>query len=171
MIFHSCVCLWSQVLGTHLFDSPPFQNLIVNGLVLAVCNLMMESSDSRLHNNLSPQLLCEMNVKEELTQHNAFGILVSFFFSYLFPATEADGKKMSKRLKNYPDPQEFGIDQFFCIDGWCASSYPVLQSHWSFGDMLHGTSYGKESYAKLMPRSGVLLFAFGIASPWTFSVE
>lgn len=80
MIFHSCVCLWSQVLGTHLFDSPPFQNLIVNGLVLAVCNLMMESSDSRLHNNLSPQLLCEMNVKEELTQHNAFGILVSFFF-------------------------------------------------------------------------------------------
>eukprot|EP00913_Durusdinium_trenchii_P025047 g23511.t1 len=42
-----------MVLGTHLFDSPPFQNLIVNGLVLA-----------------------------------------------------ADGKKMSKRLKNYPDPQD-----------------------------------------------------------------
>lgn len=72
---------------------------------------MMESSDSRLHNNLSPQLLCEMNVKEELTQQNALGILVCFF-SYLFPAIEADGKKMSKRLKNYPDPQEFGIDQF-----------------------------------------------------------
>jgi len=42
-----------MVLSTHLFDRPPFQNLIVNGLVLA-----------------------------------------------------ADGKKMSKRLKNYPDPQE-----------------------------------------------------------------
>jgi len=42
-----------MVLGTHLFDSPPFQNLIVNGLVLA-----------------------------------------------------ADGKKMSKRLKNFPDPQD-----------------------------------------------------------------
>eukprot|EP00931_Biecheleriopsis_adriatica_P020373 TRINITY_DN13637_c0_g1_i1.p1 TRINITY_DN13637_c0_g1~~TRINITY_DN13637_c0_g1_i1.p1 ORF type:complete len:1154 (+),score=333.83 TRINITY_DN13637_c0_g1_i1:204-3665(+) len=42
-----------MVLSTHLFDKPPFENLIVNGLVLA-----------------------------------------------------ADGKKMSKRLKNYPDPQE-----------------------------------------------------------------
>eukprot|EP00435_Cladocopium_sp_Y103_P074346 s206_g48.t1 len=42
-----------MVLGTHLFNKPPFQNLIVNGMVLA-----------------------------------------------------ADGKKMSKRLKNYPDPQE-----------------------------------------------------------------
>lgn len=42
-----------MVLSTHLFDKAPFQNLIVNGLVLA-----------------------------------------------------ADGKKMSKRLKNYPDPQE-----------------------------------------------------------------
>eukprot|EP00158_Paraphelidium_tribonemae_P007372 Partr_v1_DN28221_c0_g2_i2_m75238 putative isoleucyltRNA synthetase len=41
------------VLSTHLFDEPPFKNLIVNGLVLA-----------------------------------------------------ADGKKMSKRLKNYPDPTE-----------------------------------------------------------------
>ncbi|KAN0031556.1 hypothetical protein ACTFIV_005421 [Dictyostelium citrinum] len=41
------------VLSTALFDKPPFQNLIVNGLVLA-----------------------------------------------------ADGKKMSKRLKNYPDPME-----------------------------------------------------------------
>jgi isoleucyl-tRNA synthetase len=40
-----------MVLGTHLFDKPPFQNLICNGLVLA-----------------------------------------------------GDGKKMSKRLKNYPDP-------------------------------------------------------------------
>ncbi|KAI9221244.1 isoleucyl-tRNA synthetase [Blastocladiella britannica] len=40
-----------MVLSTHLFDRPPFKNLIVNGLVLA-----------------------------------------------------ADGKKMSKRLKNYPDP-------------------------------------------------------------------
>lgn len=42
-----------MVLSTHLFDQPPFQNLIVNGLVLA-----------------------------------------------------ADGKKMSKRLRNYPDPVE-----------------------------------------------------------------
>eukprot|EP00928_Gymnodinium_smaydae_P037580 TRINITY_DN26063_c0_g1_i1.p1 TRINITY_DN26063_c0_g1~~TRINITY_DN26063_c0_g1_i1.p1 ORF type:complete len:906 (-),score=179.79 TRINITY_DN26063_c0_g1_i1:42-2378(-) len=42
-----------MVLSTHLFDKPPFQNLIVNGLVLA-----------------------------------------------------ADGKKMSKRLRNFPDPQE-----------------------------------------------------------------
>mmetsp|Transcript_128641 Transcript_128641/g.222982 ORF Transcript_128641/g.222982 Transcript_128641/m.222982 type:complete len:1155 (-) Transcript_128641:133-3597(-) len=42
-----------MVLSTHLFDKPAFQNLIVNGLVLA-----------------------------------------------------ADGKKMSKRLKNYPDPQD-----------------------------------------------------------------
>ncbi len=41
------------VLSTHLFDQPPFKNLIVNGLVLA-----------------------------------------------------GDGKKMSKRLKNYPDPNE-----------------------------------------------------------------
>ncbi|KAJ3051018.1 isoleucine--tRNA ligase [Rhizophlyctis rosea] len=40
-----------MVLSTHLFDKPPFKNVIVNGLVLA-----------------------------------------------------ADGKKMSKRLKNYPDP-------------------------------------------------------------------
>eukprot|EP00929_Paragymnodinium_shiwhaense_P060592 TRINITY_DN30254_c0_g1_i1.p1 TRINITY_DN30254_c0_g1~~TRINITY_DN30254_c0_g1_i1.p1 ORF type:complete len:1160 (+),score=334.10 TRINITY_DN30254_c0_g1_i1:233-3712(+) len=40
-----------MILGTHLFDKPPFYNLIVNGLVLA-----------------------------------------------------SDGKKMSKRLKNYPDP-------------------------------------------------------------------
>ena len=49
------------VLSTHLFDKPPFQNLIVNGLVLA-----------------------------------------------------ADGKKMSKRLKNYPEPSlvlnEYGAD-------------------------------------------------------------
>lgn len=42
-----------MVLSTHLFNQPPFQNLIVNGLVLA-----------------------------------------------------ADGKKMSKRLNNYPNPQE-----------------------------------------------------------------
>ena len=42
-----------MVLGTHLFDKPPFMNLICNGLVLA-----------------------------------------------------SDGKKMSKRLKNYPDPKE-----------------------------------------------------------------
>lgn len=42
-----------MVLSTHLFDKPPFLNLICNGLVLA-----------------------------------------------------ADGKKMSKRLKNYPDPTE-----------------------------------------------------------------
>ncbi|KAI9095201.1 tRNA synthetases class I-domain-containing protein [Phlyctochytrium arcticum] len=42
-----------MVLSTHLFDSPPFKNVIVNGLVLA-----------------------------------------------------SDGKKMSKRLKNYPDPNE-----------------------------------------------------------------
>jgi isoleucyl-tRNA synthetase len=42
-----------MVLATHLFDKPAFQNLIVNGLVLA-----------------------------------------------------ADGKKMSKRLKNYPDPTD-----------------------------------------------------------------
>lgn len=42
-----------MVLSTHLFDKPPFLNLIVNGLVLA-----------------------------------------------------ADGKKMSKRLKNYPDPMD-----------------------------------------------------------------
>lgn len=41
------------VLSTHLFDKPPFQNLIVNGHVMA-----------------------------------------------------ADGKKMSKRLKNYPDPND-----------------------------------------------------------------
>ena len=49
------------VLSTHLFNKPPFKNLIVNGLVLA-----------------------------------------------------ADGKKMSKRLKNYPEPtkviDEFGAD-------------------------------------------------------------
>lgn len=42
-----------MVLGTHLFDMPPFKNLIVNGIVLA-----------------------------------------------------SDGKKMSKRLKNYPNPEE-----------------------------------------------------------------
>ncbi|TPX70658.1 isoleucine---tRNA ligase [Spizellomyces sp. 'palustris'] len=42
-----------MVLSTHLFDKPPFKNVIVNGLVLA-----------------------------------------------------SDGKKMSKRLKNYPDPNE-----------------------------------------------------------------
>lgn len=41
------------VISTHLFDKPPFQNLICNGLILA-----------------------------------------------------SDGKKMSKRLKNYPDPME-----------------------------------------------------------------
>lgn len=50
-----------MVLSTHLFDSPPWKNLIVNGLVLA-----------------------------------------------------SDGKKMSKRLKNYPDPnnvmQSYGAD-------------------------------------------------------------
>ncbi|KAI9184458.1 isoleucine--tRNA ligase [Blastocladiella emersonii ATCC 22665] len=50
-----------MVLSTHLFDKPPFQNLIVNGLVLA-----------------------------------------------------GDGKKMSKRLKNYPDPthilETYGAD-------------------------------------------------------------
>ncbi|ORZ41146.1 tRNA synthetases class I-domain-containing protein [Catenaria anguillulae PL171] len=50
-----------MVLSTHLFDRPPFKNLIVNGLVLA-----------------------------------------------------ADGKKMSKRLKNYPDPthilESYGAD-------------------------------------------------------------
>ncbi|KAJ3088320.1 isoleucine--tRNA ligase, partial [Quaeritorhiza haematococci] len=49
------------VLSTHLFDKPPFKNLIVNGLVLA-----------------------------------------------------SDGKKMSKRLKNYPDPnlilKNYGAD-------------------------------------------------------------
>lgn len=49
------------VLSTHLFDKPPFKNLIVNGLVLA-----------------------------------------------------ADGKKMSKRLKNYPEPtivlDQYGAD-------------------------------------------------------------
>lgn len=28
-----------QVLGTHLFNKPPFQNLIVNGMVLAVTHL------------------------------------------------------------------------------------------------------------------------------------
>jgi isoleucyl-tRNA synthetase len=42
-----------MVLSTHLFNKPPWKNLIVNGLVLA-----------------------------------------------------SDGKKMSKRLKNYPDPNE-----------------------------------------------------------------
>lgn len=42
-----------MVLSTHLFDKPPFKNVIVNGLVLA-----------------------------------------------------SDGKKMSKRLKNYPDPND-----------------------------------------------------------------
>lgn len=46
-----------MVLSTHLFEKPPFQNLIVNGLVLA-----------------------------------------------------ADGKKMSKRLKNYPDPNDIVAD-------------------------------------------------------------
>jgi isoleucyl-tRNA synthetase len=46
-----------MVLSTHLFNKPPFQNLIVNGLVLA-----------------------------------------------------ADGKKMSKRLKNYPDPNQIVQD-------------------------------------------------------------
>ncbi|KAJ1532719.1 isoleucine--tRNA ligase, partial [Nowakowskiella sp. JEL0078] len=50
-----------MVLSTHLFDKPPFQNVIVNGLVLA-----------------------------------------------------SDGKKMSKKLNNYPDPtlilNEFGAD-------------------------------------------------------------
>jgi len=46
-----------MVLSTHLFDKPPFYNLIVNGLVLA-----------------------------------------------------ADGKKMSKRLKNYPDPNQVAKD-------------------------------------------------------------
>ncbi|KAJ3223193.1 isoleucine--tRNA ligase [Clydaea vesicula] len=49
------------VIATHLFDKPPFQNLIVNGLVLA-----------------------------------------------------SDGKKMSKRLQNYPDPslilEKYGAD-------------------------------------------------------------
>lgn len=49
------------VLSTHLFDQPPFKNLIVNGLILA-----------------------------------------------------GDGKKMSKRLKNYPDPnvvmETYGAD-------------------------------------------------------------
>ena len=49
------------VLSTHLFDKPPFKNLIVNGLVLA-----------------------------------------------------SDGKKMSKRLKNYPEPMtvinKYGAD-------------------------------------------------------------
>jgi isoleucyl-tRNA synthetase len=49
------------VLSTHLFDKPPFKNLIVNGHVMA-----------------------------------------------------SDGKKMSKRLKNYPDPntviEKYGAD-------------------------------------------------------------
>ena len=47
-----------MVLGTALFDKPPFKNLIANGLILA-----------------------------------------------------ADGKKMSKRLKNYPDPM-FVVNQY-----------------------------------------------------------
>ncbi len=58
-----------SVLGTILFDKPPFQNVIVNGLILA-----------------------------------------------------EDGKKMSKRLKNYPDPQDvmnkYGADslRLYMID-------------------------------------------------------
>ncbi len=76
-----------------------------------------------------------------------WALVSSVYFCNLFPATKGDGKKMSKRLKNYPDPQEFGINHFFLALVMCKliSSASIIK----FRDMLHGISYGKESYAKL----------------------
>lgn len=75
-----------------------------------------------------------------------FGVVC---FHICFQLLRLMARRWANGWRTIQIPRSLELINFFCIDGWCASSYPVLQSHWSFGDMLHGTSYGKESYAKL----------------------
>ena len=71
------------VLGTHLFDTAPWKNLIVTGLVLASYVLL----------SLFPPHSLEMIQRSHRTSPKP-------------ELTHRDGKKMSKKLKNYPDPMD-----------------------------------------------------------------
>lgn len=81
------------VLGTHLFETAPWKNLIVTGLVLAAC----------VH---------------------SFRVAMN----YMLTEKNSDGKKMSKKLKNYPDPMEvvnkYGAD---CVRLFLVNS-PVVRA-------------------------------------------
>jgi isoleucyl-tRNA synthetase len=70
-----------MVISTALFDKPPFKNLVVNGTVCCLLSavLYMLSAVCCLLSDPSHALL--------------LGLVLA-----------GDGKKMSKRLQNYPDP-------------------------------------------------------------------
>jgi isoleucyl-tRNA synthetase len=77
------------VLGTHLFDTAPWKNLIVTGLVLAS---YVPSIPLLLHYSL------ERRNDIAKPSESMRGLTVEL--------THRDGKKMSKKLKNYPDPMD-----------------------------------------------------------------
>lgn len=94
------------VLSTHLFNQPPFRNLIVNGLVLA-----------RYHSEKEPSLLImAVMFSRWLVGGAAFSsiFIPPLFIIYVGLCVMdvfSDGKKMSKRLRNFPPPENI-INQY-----------------------------------------------------------
>lgn len=73
------------MLSTHLFQKPPFKNLVVNGLVYVITIVIVIT-----------------------------GVVIRVDWNFFLFSLAEDGRKMSKRLKNYPDPmvvvEQYGAD-------------------------------------------------------------